>query len=629
MLPYFWYLLKVIICSGILFGYYWVFLRNKIFHQYNRFYLLAAMSLSMLLPLLKINFWQPASQKNQAISMLRAVSYGDEYMSNIMITTQKTNWSLEQLYTVIYLLVSLVFLFVMIRTLYLIRTLLKAFPVQRLEEVSFINTNDDSTPFSFLKYIFWNSSIDMNTVTGRQIFKHEVAHVQEKHSYDKLFVNITLVLFWCNPFFWLYRKELNMIHEFIADKKAVEDSDTSAFAAMILQAAYPKHRFELTNNFFYSPIKRRLLMLTKIDNPRLSYIARLMVLPLAVIIFAAFTFKAKTVSTNKSSINKAITLDTLPRVAPSDLAALKTATNDVDSVDYYKDYGYNTTYQGQKIKSVFIRNSDNKAIIKFTNGKQIIMTQAEAFKAKIMMPPPPPPPPPPGMYPNDKRPLLIQNGKLIIVDGVIEDENYIIDEKNIQSVNIIKGDQAISKYGERGRQGVIEIKTKKLTIAADHVIGSKNDTELTMKGNLELYGDLRNTNIYVDDRFITEKVFKTINQEHIESTTNNMIFTQTEVNPQFTGGVDAWRKYLIANLKPATPIDEGWKPGKYTIMVKFIVHVDGSLSNITTENYIGSKTSQHCIDVLKKAPNWQPAIQNGNKVNAYHKQPITFMIEIN
>ena len=267
MLPFAWYMLKVIICSGILFGYYWFFLRNKIFHQYNRFYLLGAMSLSLLLPFLKINIWQPDSTQNQAIRVLQAVSAGDEYMSNIVITAQKSNLSFEQLYIIVYWLVSITFFFVMIRTLYLIRTLLKKYPVQQIEQVSFVNTNDDSTPFSFLKYIFWNSSIDINTTTGRQIFKHEVAHIQEKHTYDKLFVNIALIFCWCNPFFWLYRKELNMIHEFIADKKAVKNSDTAAFAAMILQAAYPKQQFNLTNNFFYSPIKRRLMMLTKMDNP--------------------------------------------------------------------------------------------------------------------------------------------------------------------------------------------------------------------------------------------------------------------------------------------------------------------------------------------------------------------------
>ncbi|MBK9486203.1 MAG: hypothetical protein IPO01_13685 [Chitinophagaceae bacterium] len=44
---------------------------------------------------------------------------------------------------------------------------------------------------------------------------------------------------------------------------------------------------------------------------------------------------------------------------------------------------------------------------------------------------------------------------------------------------------------------------------------------------------------------------------------------------------------------------------------------------MTTENYAGTKTALHCIEVIKNAPKWQPAVQNGRKVNAYKKQPIT------
>jgi len=221
MLPYFWYILKVILCSGILFGYYWLFLRNKIFHQYNRFYLLAALILSLLLPILKIDFWLQDTNQSQVIKALQVVSAGDEYMSNVIITTNKKGWSIQQLYPVVYWTVSFIFLFILLQTLFVIRSLLKRYPVQLIDKFSFVNTDDKSTPFSFLKYIFWNTNIDIDTVTGKQIFKHEVAHIQEKHTYDKLFVNIILIFFWCNPFFWLYRKELNMIHEFIADKKAI------------------------------------------------------------------------------------------------------------------------------------------------------------------------------------------------------------------------------------------------------------------------------------------------------------------------------------------------------------------------------------------------------------------------
>jgi N-acetylmuramoyl-L-alanine amidase len=289
-----WYLAKVIICSSILLCYYWLALRNKAFHHYNRFYLLATVMLSILLPFVQINFWHSNAESNNAIKVIEAVSYGNTYVNDIVINSapiQNTfNWQLP--YPIAYLLVSILLSIGFIKMLFQIRTLLKKYPTQKIEKVTFVNTdNEKGTPFSFLKYIFWNNQINTSTAQGNQIFKHELAHINEKHTYDKLFINIVLIVFWCNPFFWLLHKEINLLHEFIADEKAVEDGDTSAFAAMLLQTIYPQHQFSIVNNFFYSPIKRRLLMLTKIKNPKANYFGRILVLPLTVFVLAAFTFK--------------------------------------------------------------------------------------------------------------------------------------------------------------------------------------------------------------------------------------------------------------------------------------------------------------------------------------------------
>ena len=48
------YLLKMLICSAVLYGYYRAALFNERFHQWNRFYLLAAMLLSVVVPFVNI-----------------------------------------------------------------------------------------------------------------------------------------------------------------------------------------------------------------------------------------------------------------------------------------------------------------------------------------------------------------------------------------------------------------------------------------------------------------------------------------------------------------------------------------------------------------------------------------------
>lgn len=109
----------------------------------------------------------------------------------------------------------------------------------------------------------------------------------------------------------------------------------------------------------------------------------------------------------------------------------------------------------------------------------------------------------------------------------------------------------------------------------------------------------------------------------------NQIFTKVEVEAGFPGGDAAWRNYLQKNLNGNTPIDYGAGAGKYTVMVKFVVSRDGSLSDVSCENDPGFGMCQEAVRVIKKTKNWTPAIQNGRNVNAYRRQPITFLVEEN
>jgi N-acetylmuramoyl-L-alanine amidase len=306
MLPFAYYILKITICSAVLFGYYWFALRNKVFHGYNRFYLLAIVGLSLTLPLCRINIFQEKhTPQTSVIKMLQVVTASDEYIDEVIIATpQKATFSFLEILPFFYLLVSIVLFGMLIQMLFSIFVLWKKGESVKIEQIHFITTDAaKGTPFSFFKYIFWNQQIDMQSPAGNRIFKHELAHIQERHSWDKMFINLVLIAFWSNPIFWLIRRELSMIHEFIADKRAVEDGDTAAFASMILAATYPQHQNMITNNFFYSPIKRRLMMLTKNKHPRTNYISRLLVLPLLVVLFTAFTIKAKEFKVKQTTPN--------------------------------------------------------------------------------------------------------------------------------------------------------------------------------------------------------------------------------------------------------------------------------------------------------------------------------------
>lgn len=101
------------------------------------------------------------------------------------------------------------------------------------------------------------------------------------------------------------------------------------------------------------------------------------------------------------------------------------------------------------------------------------------------------------------------------------------------------------------------------------------------------------------------------------------IFTRVEVEASFDGN---WQKFLLKNLNPQTPVDNDAPTGNYTVLIQFVVDIDGTVSDIKPLTNHGYGLEQEAIRVLKKAAKWKPAIQNGHQVKAYRKQAITFQV---
>ena len=295
------YLLKVTCISGLLFLYYHIALRNKQFHYYNRFYLLLTVMMSIVLPLLQLRWFTFFSGSPQTIHLFKIV-YGGGEEEVMAAGNSGLNGEQAALYSLA--IISFIMLAILCIRIIKIHLLKKKYPLQKSKEFDFINTDISAAPFSFLKNIFWRNDISLNDETGRQILQHEIAHVKQKHSWDKLFMQIILCVYWLNPFYHLLKKELYLIHEFIADEKAVKQSDADAFAKMLLTTQFGKFNFLPAQSIFYSSIKRRLVMLTTSKKPQFSYLRRMMVLPLtaAIVCLFAFTIKNKNADTATQKI---------------------------------------------------------------------------------------------------------------------------------------------------------------------------------------------------------------------------------------------------------------------------------------------------------------------------------------
>ena len=105
-----------------------------------------------------------------------------------------------------------------------------------------------------------------------------------------------------------------------------------------------------------------------------------------------------------------------------------------------------------------------------------------------------------------------------------------------------------------------------------------------------------------------------------------MIYDKVEIDAKFPGGDGAWRKYLERALQGVNPADEGAPEGTFTTLVQFVVDKEGNISDVKALTNHGFGMEEAAIRVIKKGPNWTPAVQNGRAVKAYRKQPITFQV---
>jgi hypothetical protein len=644
-------LLQIAAASGLFYGYYHFFLRNKIFHQYNRFYLLAATLISLLIPFLNIPVYFSNQQTDDSVlyRTLRVISVNNFDADTVIISNSSpsTFFTPEKAAQAFYIFITFIVFVRFCIALYKIRLLLRNniqekliapgddAAYKELNQITFINTSEEGTPFSFFRWLFWNKKIELDSEKGRQIFRHEIFHIKQKHSWDIVFMELLTVILWINPFFHLIKKEIKAIHEFLADKYAADENEKWNYAELLLMQALGTQTNRLTNYFFHNQIKRRIAMITSIKKPGYNYISRIMVLPLLVIICGAFIINVKKAGTTNSNLlkvdNSEDTLFTAPLILKDSPPALISGHIEIENGDLSN---LGSEFPAGTKKPILVVNGKilspeqlKSKIIKASSGKVFPANSAEAIKLygnaaangvivlnkatikesknntvsiqadSIFFNPPVIKKDagdasmeddaavfnPPTIKKDDflYRSLIVVNGKVLGYGKDIKDDlEKIMSKGLIGTLAVLQGKQATDKYGEIAKEGVIEINEK---------------------------SDVKIENVKVEK-----------NQDPV--------FSEVEIAAQFPGGQDEWRKYLIQNLKADIAVKEGWKPGTYNVTIQFIIDKEGNLSKFEAMNYKGSKTAQHCIDIIKNGPKWLPAVQNGRKVNAYYKQPVTFVI---
>ncbi len=282
---------KSVVTMGIMLLYYVLFLRNRKLYSFNRFYLLGTLLVGLLVPFFHFS-WYIVGEASvaPAIEVVDAIRSGGG--EEFYVGANEKMFHIRDVGYLLYGLVSLVLLVKTIRRVVSLYQLKRISWVTKYEGYECIHTDHPNAPFSFLNKLFWNDAIDTESETGKQVLAHELTHIRQWHTVDKLLVQFVMIVCWVNPFVWYIRHELSLTHEFLADDQAVANGDTSAFAAMLLSSHYKVALSSIVNPF-YSPIKRRMIMLTNNKSIRYARLRKAAVVPLLLIPVLLFSFTIK------------------------------------------------------------------------------------------------------------------------------------------------------------------------------------------------------------------------------------------------------------------------------------------------------------------------------------------------
>ena len=414
---FFIYILKSSVCLVLFYLFFRLLLSKETFHRFNRMALLGVLFFSLLIPCIEVTTRHQVEVQQAVLSieqlLLMAELEATPADTGAVQETPAISW--VQVVLLVYLAGILLLACRNIYSLICLFRLIHSGKHEKLEKgVTLVVHHQEIAPFSWMKYIVISrKDLEEN---GREILIHEMAHIHHSHSIDLLLADICIFFQWFNPGAWLLKQELQNIHEYEADETVINEGvNAKEYQLLLIKKAVGTRLYSMANSFNHSKLKRRItMMLKEKSNPwaRLKY---LYVLPLVAIAVTAFA---------RPEISE--TMEEISVAKVNDLAAIvekKSEENVVkEPIDTTKNKVVVVGYRTEKKDSVL------------TSGKKKVAVSVQGISGK-------------------ENPLVIINGK--------ESDREVVNALNperIESVSVIGAEKAIKIYGEKAKDGVMDIK---------------------------------------------------------------------------------------------------------------------------------------------------------------------------
>ena len=481
------YSLKVGACLAVFYLFFKLLLSRETFHRLNRIVVLAAMVLSFVLPLCVITVYRELPAMPEL-----PVTEDAGYAPSAEPESQPFPW--DKAATAAFLAGAAAALLWTLGSVCGVLHMIRRGHRERLGDGSvLVRTDQPVIPFSWYRYIVMSEK-DL-AENGEAIVLHEKAHLRLRHSFDLLVTDLAGCLQWFNPAMWLLRRELRAIHEYEADESVLNQGvDAKRYQLLLIKKAVGAQRFtSMANSFNHSSLKKRIAMMLKQKSSPWARLKYLYVLPLAALTVVAFARPEISHELEKiSSVKISEIIPVQEKKEPKRNVEVETLAR--DSVVFEKDMqaiqekvsAVMEKYQPEIDKAVeeAVKAANIDEIVSAEMAKhqveidkavqaaieaakidetiaaemekiqpEINRTIEEAMKAIDI---------------NEKAAKEASKVKssfsgIVYIDGVESSKERMdnLNPDHIASMNVYKGNEAIAKFGEKGRNGVIEIKLKK------------------------------------------------------------------------------------------------------------------------------------------------------------------------
>jgi beta-lactamase regulating signal transducer with metallopeptidase domain len=277
--------------TGIVLFYmvYLLFLRKETFYSANRWFLLLALITSLIIPLFPLRYEVFVEPENNT-TVFQALS---ETIKNIKPIQPETagatkNFNRGNILLTIYLTGAVIFFIrLIIQTLILVRLIMR-YQTKSLEGIRIVENEKYGLPFSFFNVVFINPKFHTQANLP-EILAHEKVHIREKHWFDLLFTELLTVIFWFNPFIWMFEHAIKQNHEYLADRGVLaQGHNVAKYQALLINQLMGMQIVGITNNLNFALNTNRFKMMTRKKTSRILGVKFAWALPAVALLLFAF-----------------------------------------------------------------------------------------------------------------------------------------------------------------------------------------------------------------------------------------------------------------------------------------------------------------------------------------------------